>query len=72
MRTKHKGETIWRNRKNMINENTTVQNLDNYLNDFLQRDQKKDLKPLSTVDIETMYMQHLAKAYDIIFNSIGG
>lgn len=54
----------------MINENNTIQNLDDYLNDFLHRDKRKDLKPLSALDIECLYLEHLAKAYGMVFDAI--
>lgn len=53
----------------MRNENFIIENVDNYLNDFLHVDQIKDLKPLSSLDIELMYLEHLAKAYNIIFDA---
>ena len=54
----------------MTNESITINNLDNYLNDFLKRGSQSYDLPLSSLDIENLYIEHLAKAYDMVFEAI--
>ncbi len=54
----------------MKDENITINNLDDYLNDFLKRGSQSYDLPLSAIDIENLYIEHLAKAYNMIFNAI--
>ena len=54
----------------MNKQNITLPNLDNYLNDYLSRGRLEEIKPLSALDIECMYIEHLAKAYNMLFDSL--